>query len=96
MAKVIQFKKVAEDGSRAFEEFLEELRVAYGEDRLRAFICVAGINYPKGEELPGFVNKLSHYWFSLDGSCTEALGLTEIMKDHIFSYMRDENANAAD
>lgn len=80
--KVIEFPT-----SSAFHNFLDELKKAYDENRLQDFICIYNYEYEKGKEKEGYVNGIHNYWFGKE-STVGLLGLTEVMKDEILSYMR--------
>jgi predicted CopG family antitoxin len=90
MARILSLH--SKDENTAFSDFIETLSKAYKENRLRTMICIAGINYEKGKEREGFVNKIADYWFLLDGNCTETIGLLEVMKAKILEYMRVKDA----
>ena len=74
----------------AFFEFLDDLKDAYKEGLLNNFICIYDREYKKGEEMEGFVGKIDKYWFG-EKSCLYLLGLTDIMKDEIMSYIAERN-----
>lgn len=80
--KVIEFPT-----SSAFHNFLDELKKAYDENRLQNFICIYNYEYEKGKEKEGFLYGIDNYWFG-EKSCLGLLGLTDVMKDEISSYMR--------
>jgi hypothetical protein len=83
----------SKDENMAFNDFIEALATAYKENRLRTMICIAGVNYPEGKKERGFVNTITDYWFSKDGNCSESIGLLEVMKAKILSYMTDSDPN---
>ena len=83
--KIIQFPTQV-----AFHEFLDELRKAYDEDRLKDFVCIYSHDYKKGKEKEGFLHGLNHYWFSQENSTVYSLGLVEVMKDEILHYMAEK------
>lgn len=82
--KVIEFPK-----SQPFHEFLDELKKAYDENRLKDFICIYDYDYKKGQEKPGFHNGIDHYWFG-DESTLRLLGLLDLMRDEILEYMKSK------
>lgn len=81
--KVIEFPK-----SQPFHDFLDELKKAYDDGRLKDFICIYNYDYEKGKEVEGFVHGIHNYWFGKE-STIGLLGLTEAMKDEILTYMRN-------
>lgn len=71
-----------------FEEFLDKQKQLYREDSLTDFICISRRRYRKGEEVDGQSAELMHYWFGED-STVMCVGLLEIMKQMIISYMQE-------
>lgn len=76
-----------------FYEFLENLKEAYDEDRLRNFVMVVDLAYKKGEEKEGFIGSIEKYWFGL--SSTACIGLCEVMKAVILGWVQDRNSEDA-
>ena len=75
-----------------FHEFLSEIQEAFEEDRLNDFICISSAKYPPGQEISGFTASVGKYWFSGDaGNTVQAIGLCELMKDHLLDYIKDKN-----
>jgi len=78
----------------SFEDFLEEIRVAYREKRIEGFICIAQTRYRKGEcPSDRFCAALPKYWFGFDSTVT-CLGLLELMKHETMDYLREVNEDA--
>jgi hypothetical protein len=73
-----------------FEDFLDSMRDAWNEGRLKGFVCQVRMDYRDGEDGDGFVDSLPGYWFGFE-SCVEALGLVTVMKDRLLCYMRQAN-----
>ena len=72
-----------------FDSFLDMLRLAYNEDRIKGFICIYEARYPEGKDIEGFVGTLDKYWFG--ESSTQCLGLCEMMKADILDWVRKKN-----
>ena len=79
--KVIQFPS-----QQAFHSFVDELRKAYDDNRLKDFVCIYNYDYEKGKEKKGFIHGINSYWFGKE-STVYLLGLTDVMKDEILKYM---------
>lgn len=71
-----------------FEEFLDEQKQLYHEDRLTDFICISKNRYKEGEKVDGFNAQIKRFWFGETSTLT-CLGLVEVMKDVILEYMRE-------
>ena len=84
MGKVI---KLRSDG---FHEFLDEIRQAYDEGRLKDLVCITNSKYPKGEGIPEFKSSIDKYWFG-QGSTLQTLGLIDIMHQEVMDYIAEEN-----
>lgn len=81
-ARLLKFKQ------DNFQEFLDELSSAHKVGKLKTIACIAQVELE--EKNNDFAYSLPGYWFGGD-SCTEVLGLLEIMKDRILEYMRCKN-----
>ena len=83
--KVVEFPN-----PNAFYSYLEGLKKAYDEDRLKNFICIYSCDYEEEELRPKeFMEKIEPYWFG-EKSCVYLLGLTDIMKDEIREFMKEK------
>lgn len=69
-----------------FEDWLDEQRQLYLEGRLLDFVCISSNSFLEGEEIEGNASEIRHYWFGTD-STIRCLGLIEVMKQAILTYM---------
>lgn len=91
MSDVVEFPN-----PNAFYSYLENLRKAYDEGRLKNFICIYSCDYEEEEHRPKeFIEKIEPYWFG-EKSCVYLLGLTDIMKDEIREFMKRKVQEAWD
>lgn len=83
MGQVVKFP------NQPFQDFLDFLSEEYKVDRIKDFICIASVEYKEDEEVPeGMQSKVYKYWFGNE-SCLYLLGLCELMKSYIITYMEE-------
>lgn len=71
-----------------FHDFMEDIVKAYDENRLDEFICIISEKPPEESALDGSFATTENYWFSgKRGSSVHTLGLLEVMKEQVMSYM---------
>jgi len=84
-SKIINFPNQS-----VFGEFLDTLRDAHKEGRLNNFICIYDCEYREGERREGFRGIIGKYWFG-EKSCIYLLGLVEIMRDIIITFIKESD-----
>lgn len=85
MNKILKFPQEREP----FDQFLDELQIAYDENRLKEFICIYEAEYPEGKEKKGFIASIDKYWFG--ESSTKCLGLCILMQQDVLDHIAEKN-----